>query len=218
MNIFCPQTSMKPYLNRFWKQLRGSWVAPFMTHEAHGLSALCLLNQFPQEVGRALAHGWYDRPLRGAAQGWESRYPLPFDPTATIDVDLSGANSADMMVLDFASVLEIGCAMTVTGTTQLLVMDFDLYPTAADAGGSVVDKLDTTNGVITAPSQASQAAGAVIYKDIGHAIGPIDINKGSGIRAIVTTTITSGTGVPYVLVIPRAESNLNLTSLMFASA
>lgn len=220
LNILIPRTSMKGHLNTFWKKIKGSWVAPYMTHQAHGLAALTMLKQFPTQPkwGPTLLQGWFDRPLRGAAQGWESRYPLPYDPTATIDVDLSGANGADMMVLDFCSILEIGCAMTVTGTATLLVMDFDLYPTAADNGGDVVDKLDTVNGVITAPSQASQVAGCVIYKDLGHQVGMIDVNKGSGINANVTTTVTSGTGVPYVLVIPRAESNLNKTSLMFASA
>lgn len=216
MNILHSQ-SMKPYLNRFWSLLKGSWVAPFMTHEAQGLSALCLLKQFPQDVGRMFAQGWYDRPLRGAAPGWESRYPLPYDPTGTIDVDLTGANSADMVVADFCTALEIGVGFTVAGTVTKLVMDFDLYPTMADAVGTVVDKLDTVNGVITAALVADQAISNIIYKDLGHTVGGIDINKGSSVRALVTTPLTAGEGVPYCLVIPRAMNNANI-STMIASA
>ena len=220
MNIFTPQFKPRLLFNAMWAAIVGTWIAPYLTHEAQGLSALGLLRQFPHQPswGPILAKGWYDRPLQGAGAGWESRMPLPYDPTGTIDVDLTGANAVAMVVPDFCSVLEIGCGFTVAGTVTKLVMDFDLYPTMADNVGTVVDKLDGTNGVITAALVADQAIGNVIYKDIGQLVGGgIDINKGSGVNAVVTTTLTAGEGVPYCLVIPRAMNNANI-STMIASA
>lgn len=219
MNIFLPQFSMRRHFNAFWSKVVGTWIAPFLTHEAQGLSAVSLVKQFPEMPpwGPILAKGWYDRPLHGAGYGWESRYPLPYDPTSTIDVDLTSTNEAAMIVPDYCTVMEIGCGITVATTVAVLNMDFDLYPTMADKVGTVVDKLDGTNGFIKENSVAELAIGDVLYRDMSNTLN-IDIDKGSSINAIVIATAPStGQGVPYCLVVPRAMNNANVTT-MVASA
>lgn len=219
MTIWIPRFRMRSQADALWRAVKTSWVAPFLSHSAQLFPAAHLMRQFSagHPAGMALAAGLFGRPLRGAAPTMESLMPLPYDPTATLPVDLSGANSADMMVLTNIDLLEIGLCWVVAGTATTLVMDFDLYPTAVEAGGSVTDKLDGTNGVLTAPTVASQAVGNVLYKEISDTVGAIAVTKGSSIRANVTTTVTSGTGVPYVLATPRAVNNASLATLIASS-
>lgn len=219
MNIFVRTLTVAAYANAMWKQLKGSWIAPYMSDKCQSLSALSLIRQFPDmpSWGPIVAQGWYDRPLRGAAKGWESQYPLPYDPTATIDVDLTSTNAAAFIVPDFCTVTEIGCGITVAPTVAKLNMDFNLYPTMADNVGTVVSKLDGTNGNIIETSIAQLAIGDVLYKDLANELN-IDLNKGYSVNAIVLATAPSaGQGVPYVLVTPRAMNNGSLAT-MIASA
>lgn len=219
MNIWTKGFRVASHFNAMWAQLKGSWIAPYMTDKFQSLSALTMLKRYPNQpaFGPTLAKAWYDRPLHGAAPGWESRYPLPYDPTATIDVDLTGTNAAAMIVSDFCTVMEIGCGITVATTTAVLNMDFDLYPTMADNVGTVVDKLDGTNGFLLESSIGLLGIGDVLYKDLAHELN-IDLSKGYSVNAIVIATAPSaGQGVPYCLVVPRAESNANLATMIASS-
>lgn len=223
MNILVRQFTWAPYFNQLWAQVKRVGLAKAVQCESQIPTAMSLRAMFGRRRDRAdlytprLATSLLQIPaLMGAHTGNESRMALPFDPTATVPVDCTGANSADFHVFDFFSVTMIGIGWVVAATATKLVMDFDYYTGMADAVGTATDKLDGTNGVLTVGTIADQAIGNVHYKDIGHTVGPIDLNPGS-IRAIVTTTVTSGTGVPFVLGIPRAQTPGNL-SRMIASA
>lgn len=219
MNIWTKGFRVASHFNAMWAQLKGSWIAPYMTDKFQSLSALTMLKRYPEQpsFGPTLAKAWYDRPLCGAAPGWESRYPLPYDPTATIDVDLTGANAAAMIVPDFCTVMEIGCGITVATTVAVLRMEFDLYPTMADNVGTKVGMLDGSSGFLLEPSVAALSIGDVLYKDLANELN-IDLNKGYSVNAIVIATAPSaGQGVPYVLVVPRAETNANLATMIASS-
>lgn len=213
MNILIPK--FKPNLNKIWQKVRGSVIAPYMCHEAHGPLTLQLLRKFTPNVALMMAFGLFSRPLRGAGYGWESRQALIPDPSGTSPVVTTGANTLNFQCHDFCSVEEIGHIWQVAGTVAALVMDFDKY-TGPNATGTLTDKLDGTNGVITAPTVAGQAIGNVLYKDLGNTLD-IDLNKGHSVQAIVTTTTTAGSGIPYVLVVPRAETNANITTAIASS-
>lgn len=219
MSIQIHKHSMRPRLNRLWAGIVNTWIAPYVQHEAQSQAAISVMKavktmfKTPEEqalYGPLFAQGLFGRELRGAGYAWESRQALIPNPSGTSPVDLSGANGLNFQCHDFCTVMEIGVIFEVAGTTTLLVMDFDKY-TAPNTAGTLTDKLDGTNGVITAPSQASQAIGAVLYKNLSNAL-EIDLNKGNSVRANVTTTVTAGTGIPYVLVIPRSETNANLAT------
>lgn len=219
MEILIPKVNMKARLNRLWAKVRNTWVAEYVTHEAQGDCALSLLKQFSnsekREIGRLLASGLFGRPLMGAGYAWNGRYPLGVEPGATIPVVTTGANVANFTVMDYCSVFEIGLIWQVAGTVTALVMDFDKY-TGPTAVGTLTDKLDGTNGVITAPTVAGQAIGNVLHRNIGQTLA-IDLDKGNSVQAIVTTTTTAGSGVPFILVSPRDETNANKTTLIATS-
>lgn len=215
LNLIIPKYSMKPYLNRLWGRVVRSWIAPYIQHEAQSFTALSVMKMFKSQrdvelYGKMFAQGLFGRDLRGAGYSWESRQALPQDVSGTCPVPTTGANVLNFQCNDFCTVMEIGLMWSTAGTVTALVMDFDKYP-GPDATGTVVDKLDTVNGVITAPTVAGQAIGNVLYKDLSNAL-EIDLNKGNSVQAIVTTTTTAGEGIPYVLVIPRSETNANLST------
>lgn len=213
MDILIPK--FKPNLNKVWQKVKGSFLAPYVCHEAQGPLTLQLLRKFKPNMALFMAMGLFGRPLRGAGSGWESRQALIPDPSGTSPVVTTGANSLNFQCHDFCTVLEIGHIWQVAGTVTALVMDFDKY-TAPNGAGTLTDKLDGTNGTITAPTVAGQAIGNVLYKDLGNTLD-IDLNKGHSVQAIVTTTTTAGSGIPYVLVIPRAEINANITTAKASS-
>lgn len=220
LNLIVPKFSMKPALNRLWGLVAPTWIAPYVQHEAQSLMALGVLKYFrsKEEVaqyGHVFAAGLFGRELRGAGYAFESRQALIPNVSGTSPVVTTGANSLDFQCRDFCTVMEIGFIWQVAGTVTALVMDFDKY-TAPNGAGTATDKLDGTNGVITAPTVAGQAIGNVLYKDLSNAL-EIDLNKGNSVRAIVTTTTTAGSGIPYVLVIPRAETNANLSTAVASS-
>lgn len=196
--------------NKLWARVSKTWIAPYVCHKAQALSALTIFNMFKENPfsGGLMAGALFGRPLRGAGIGWESRTPLIPEPDSTSPLDVTGTNSVDFTCRDFFTVLEIGFIWQVAGTSTALIMDFDKF-TAPNAAGDVTDKLDGTNGVITSPDVASQAVAGVLTKDLGDTLG-IDLDKGNSVRAIVTTTVTGGSGIPYVLGIARAETNANL--------
>lgn len=221
MNLLIPKESRRSRFDRLWGLIKPTWVAPYVTHKAQVLAGLGILEMFRGKdlgLGRLFAKGLFDRPMLGAGYGWESRQALVPTPSGTSPVVTTGANALDFTCKDFVSVLEIGFIWEVAGTVTALVMDFDKF-SGPNAAGTVTDKLDGTNGVITAPSiVASQAIGSVVHKDLGDTLS-IDLDKGNSIRAIVTTTTTAGSGVPYILVVPRAETNANLAATIgFASS
>ena len=147
--------------------------------------------------------------LMGAAgYGYESRRWL--NPETAGAITVSAANTNNFNVNDFCRPIDIGFAWTTAGTVTALVADFDKYPQPL-AGGTVVDKLDVTNGVITSPSiVASQAIGQVLYKSLGNF--NIALLPGQSVQFIPTTTTTAGAGIPFVLVIPNSETFANLST------
>lgn len=219
MNLLIPKISNVTRLNRLWGAIAQTWIAPYVSHKAQALTALSIFNIFKTKndpvAARLMANGILGRPLQGAGMAYESRMALIPDPSGTSPLVTTGANTLDFVCHDFCTVVEIGHIWQVAGTVTALVMDFDKYP-SPNGVGTVVDKLDGTNGVITAPTVAGQAAGNVLYKDLGNTLN-IDLDKGNSVRAIVTTTTTAGSGIPYVLVIPRAEVNGNLSTAIASS-
>lgn len=209
MHILIPRFDIKHTLNRFWAKVRRTPLAPFVCHQAQAPLASDLLQYRNPWIGEQIARGLFAQPLRGAGPAWESRRNL--SPASETAVDLTGANSRIFNVYDFWSVMVIGLVYQTAGTVTAMVMDFDKYP-VVNSVGTVVDKLDTVNGVITAPTVASQAIGAVLHKDLANLIDPIDLLPGSSIVANVTTTVTAGTGMPFVIGCARAETFTNLTA------
>lgn len=223
MKIIIPKFNIKSLLNQAWARLRGTEMGKTMTHEAQAPLALDLHRHLfgtnPNEA-RSIGMSLFGRPLRGAGYGWESR--RWFQPASDATIATTGANTVNFNIMDFAEVYIIGFVWSVAGTVTALVMDFDRYPNIA-AGGTVIDKLDGTNGVITAPTVAGQAIGAVLYKDLtggltgSPGIAPVALNPGDSIQAIVTTTTTAGNGLPFVIGGPRAETALNFTDMVRSS-
>lgn len=192
-------------LNRLWANVRGTPFGASMTHQAQAPLALQLAGWRHTEWALPLAHNLFSRPLRGAGQGWESRQALV--PVSNAAIATTGANSVRFNVTDFMEILDIGFQWTVAGTVTAMTMDFDLYDTWF--GGSLVtDKLDGTRGYLTSPSVASQAAKNVLIKELKDT-GTVRVNPGQSVSANVTTTTTAGNGMPFILVIPRAETWLN---------
>lgn len=152
--------------------------------------------------------------LRGAGAGWESRRAL--EPVSNAAIATTGTNSVRFNIYDYMEILHIGFVWTVAGTVTAMAMDFDLYD-APFAGTLKTDKLDGVRGFIQAPSVASQAIGRILTKDIGD-LGAINVNPGQSISANVTTTTTAGNGMPFVLVVPRAETFINLGSSVYVKS
>ena len=145
--------------------------------------------------------------LEGAGFSFESVMPLvPSDQTVLPTATVGGRRVFPLH--DFVTVLEIGACWTVAGTATALSVDFNLFSNT-DGTGVATAKLNGTAGFITSPSVASQVAGRVLTKDIGNAI-LIDLIKGQSIEARVAVAAAGGSILPYVLVIPRAETNANL--------
>lgn len=205
---------LRPQYNRFWAHLKGTPLGPSLTHEGQFPLAMELCRAAHRR--RSLRHhlfglglALFGMELRGAGYSWESRRWM-HSTDANETIASTGANTVDFNCYDFFSVSLIGWFWTVAGTVTALVMDFDKYP-QINAGGTVVDKLDGTNGVITAPTVAGQAIGNLLYKDIGNNPGEIDLSPGECVQAIVTTTTTAGDGMPLVLGFPRHETFANLS-------
>jgi len=215
MNIIVKPFSMGQVLNRVWGFIKHTPLEPFISHRAQVLPAAYLYTKGDRRYAQDFAEAYFGQPLRGAGSAWESRLGLPMEPGATCPLVTTGANVINFNVLDFCEVLSIRFAWQVAGTVTALVMDFDKYPSPT-AVGSVVDKLDGTNGTLTAPTVAGQAIGNVLYKDLGNTLA-IELEPGNSVQAIVTTTTTAGSGVPAVIVVPHPETMLNLSTAILSS-
>lgn len=223
MNLVIPKLSMRTMLNDFWRKVRGTPMGDCVQHAAQAPLAFDLHRTLfarnplaALQIGRSL----FRPELRGAGYAWESRRWL--QPASDAAIATNGANSTNFNIGDFFQIQLVGFVWTVAGTVTALVMDFDLY-TAPAAGGTVTDKLDGSSGVITAPTVAGQAIGAVLYKDLtggltgSPAVAPIHVSPGNSIQAIVTTTTTAGNGIPFVIGSPRAETFANLSTAVRSS-
>ncbi len=214
MNLLIPSASKIGSLNKLWAYIKKTPLAQFIAHRSQVVPAAYLL-QGDKSYAEFCASSLFAEPLRGAGSGWESRMALPMEPGATSPLVTTGANTINFQVPDWCQVMDIRFAWQVAGTVTALVMDFDKYSSPTGVG-TVVDKLDGTNGVLTAPSVASQAIGNVLYKDIANTLY-IALDPGNSVQAIVTTTTTAGSGVPSVIVIPRAEVAANLATMIASS-
>lgn len=221
MNMVIPKISRVTRLNKAWGAISKSWISPYVSHKAQALLALSITKIFKDNDSARylMAKGLLDRPLCGAGSAWESRVALQPEPdVVSPSVFTSTGVKAHYTVRDFFTALEIGVIFQVAGTATALVADFNKY-TAPNGAGTKTAKLDGTNGTITAPNATTaQAIGSVVYKDIGDTLN-IDLIKGQSVEFEVMTSVTSGTGIPYVLGIARAETNANLGSTVgFASS
>jgi len=201
--------------NRLWAFLkRATVLSPYVQREADIPLACDIAGiRVARNLKEALAGGLLSKPfpsLQGADGGYggESRRWLPSPGDTTIAT--TGANSVNFNVYDFFIVTTIGFVWTVAGTVTALVMDFDLHD-QLNGGNLNTDKLDATNGVITAPTVAEQAIGNVLYKEL-DTTGPVIVQPGFSIQAIVTTTTTAGNGMPFVLGYPKADRMANASS------
>ncbi len=208
MTLLIPQFSIRRSLDRFWKAIRRQPVAQFVSHEGDLPLAYDLARYQRQAWTPDMAKFLLDRPLCGAGYSFESRRWM--HPASDAAIATTGANTVNFNCYDYFAIALIGFYWTVSGTVTAMVMDFDRYPRLF-AAGTVVDKLNGTNGVLTAPSVASQAQGTILYKNLGHNPGEIDIEPGNSVQAIVTTTTTAGNGMPFVVGYARAEEYVNLT-------
>jgi hypothetical protein len=214
LTLHVPKFSMKRLLDALWhRQVRGSWVEPFVQHKAQMLSAIetmRICRRFP-DINRELFAGGLlgGMRLQGAGAGWESLTPMIPDPSGTSPVVTSGANALDFNCMMNLSVLYIGFIWQVAGTVTAMIANFDKTSGPGNTGTGTA-KLDGTNGTITSPTiVASQAIGQIVYKNLGDTLD-IDLTIGNCIHFNVTTTTTAGSGIPFVLVIPRSETLLNV--------
>lgn len=215
MNFLIRSFSIIGALNALWSVTKRTPLAQYITHRAQVFPAMYLWHHGDKRYAEHFAQTYFGAPLRGAGSAWESRMGLPIEPGATSPIDVSGANGLNFFVPDWCEVLGIRFAWQVAGTVTALVMDFDKYP-APNAAGTVVDKLDGTNGFLTAPTVAGQAIGNVLYKNLGDTLA-IELEPGNSVRAVVTTTCTAGSGVPAVIVVPHPETMLNLSTAVLSS-
>jgi hypothetical protein len=222
MNILLPRTYGLMALNAAWACLRKTWVEPFIQHSKQMPLAVDIANTVakakrfvaPGVPFENLAHGLLAAgPLRGAGSGWESYRWLQAAAGEGTPLDCTGSNSLNYNVLDFWEVHNLGHFWTTAGSATALVLDFDLYPRPNGGGTLVADKLDGTNGYLQAPTAAGQTIGSLLYKLLSDAVGPIAITPGQSIKANVTTTVTSGAGLPIIIGCPRAwdYGNLSIT-------
>ena len=209
MNLLIPKVSIARLKDRLWKSLKFTQMGKFIAHPSQVIPAAYVMRG-DRRYAEAFARMFFAEPLCGAGHSWESRMPLPVEPGATSPVVTSSTNSLNFFVPDFCEVLGLRFAWQVAGTVTALVADFDLY-TAPNAAGTATDKLDGTNGTITAPTVAGQAIGNVLYKDIGDTLA-IELSPGNSVQFIVTTTTSAGSGVPAVMVVPHAETYANLST------
>lgn len=214
MNLIIPKVSKSFALNVLWRYIKRTPLAQYIAHASQVVPAAYLL-QGDHRYAKMCAESLFAEPLRGAGHGWESRMALPMEPGATSPLVTSSANTINFQVPDWCEVMAIRFAWQVAGTVTALVMDFDKYPSPT-AVGTVVDKLDGTNGFLTAPTVAGQAIGNVLNKDIGNTLY-ISLDPGNSVQAIVTTTTSAGSGIPSVIVVPRAEVAANLSTMIASS-
>lgn len=221
MNLLIPRMRVSgSVLASLWGSLKKSWIEPFIQHEQQ----LPLAGDIARVVRRAksaiptlqypsLAQGLLCDPLRGAGMAWESMRWLQCAAGEATPLDCTGANALNYNLLDFFEVHRLGLFWTTAGTTTALVLDFDLYPRPNGAGTLSADKLDGTNGVITAPTAAGQTLGSLLYKYMSNTVDPVRCNPGSSIKANVTTTVTAGAGLPIIIGCSSAEvyGNLSIT-------
>lgn len=209
MNVMVPKFKVGARVhNALWALVAGTWIAEFLSSR-HQLSLAADLRNFNGPYRDQLALAMFGMQLRGAGSAWESRRWL--QPASDAAIATTGANTVNFNVLDYFEVAVIGFQWTVTGTITAMVMDFDKYPRVA-AGGTVVDKLDGTNGVLTGFAVGDQTAGKVWYNDLADTKSPITLEPGNSIQAIVTTTTTAGNGLPFVVGWTKAETFRNLSS------
>lgn len=213
MNIIIPKFSLNGLKrNALWAAVRGTWIGKFVAHEGQltlakdlsvDLKGVCQAEDFAEKL--------FGMQLRGAGYGWESRRNL--QPASDAAIATTGANTVNFNIYDLFEIAVIGFFWTVAGTVTAMVMDFDLYPRIA-AGGTVVDKLDGTNGVLSgaAFTVASQAQGNLWYNDIADTKSPITASPGNSVQAIVTTTTTAGNGIPFVIGWSKSETFRNLSN------
>jgi hypothetical protein len=210
--ILIPRFSLRSKLNEFWRTVRRTYLGPYVCHEAQAVAAMKFL-QGPRHWAELAARSVFGRPLCGAGYGWESRQPLVPNVSGTNPVVTSGANLLNHQVSDYCSVEDISFAWQVAGTVTALVLFFDSY-TAPNAIGTKTAGLTGTqaDGTLTAPSVvASQAVGSVLYKNLSNTLD-IDLLPGNSVQALVNTTTTAGSGVPVIIVVPRAETYANLAA------
>lgn len=213
--IWMPKFTMPmSTLNALWSALRRTAIGQTMTHRAQAPVAMDLARQSAQPWALPLAKELFGLELRGAGSGWESRRAL--EPVSNAAIATTAANNVRFNIYDYMEILHIGFVWTVAGTVTAMAMDFDLYD-APFAGTLKTDKLDGVRGFIQAPSVASQAIGRILTKDIGD-LGAINVNPGQSISANVTTTTTAGNGMPFVLVVPRAETFINLGTSIYVKS
>lgn len=198
------------FFNLVWAVLGGSALGKLVERKVDLGLALDLSRKFgvnPQ--GRFLD---VCRTMLGEEMVLKGAYPdvgrrwLP--ATAVTALDLTGANSHLFNCYDYFIVDGIGLVWVTAGTVTAMSMNFNLHPELLGVGTAVANKLDGTNGFITSPAVASQAIKDVLYKDLG-ATGTVRIVPGQSIKALVATPVTAGTGFPFVLGVPIAESMLN---------
>ncbi len=215
MNLLIPRFS-RPRFDALWRAVKGSFVAPFVSHEgdlpmAYDLARFEQKNKTIAVPSLAdLYRMCFDRPLQGAGYAFESRRWLHSN-AADSQVDAATNATVDYNIYDFFAVAIIGFHATVTITTTPIVVDFDLYPQLY-AQGTAVDKLDGTNGVLTSPSTAAQTAGKFLFRDLGHDPGEIDVTPGQSIQAIIATAGAAGDGFPFVIGYARPEEFRNVSA------
>lgn len=210
MNIIVPKFSFNARVrSALWAMVAGTWIAPYVAHEGQ----LSLANDFAKQLNAPwrndFAKKLFGMQLRGAGYGWESRRSL--NPVVQTAIDTSGANSTVFNVMDYFEIALIGFYWTVTGTVTAMVMDFDLYPQPA-AAGTVVDKLDGTNGVLSGFAVGDQTAAKLWYNDIADTKSPVTATPGNSVKAVVTTTTTAGNGLPFVIGWPKSETFRNIST------
>jgi len=209
MNIIIPKFGMNGLKrNALWAAVRQSWIGKFVNHEGQ----LSLANDFARQLKAPsrndFAEKLFGMQLKGAGYGWESRRPLV--PVVQTAIATTGANST---VFNISAYFEVAVVMfwwTVTGTVTIMDMDFDLYSDLA-AAGTVVDKLDGTNGKLSGYAVGDQTAGKLWYNDIADTHSPVTVTPGQSIKALVGTTTTAGNGLPMVIGWPKSETFRNMS-------
>lgn len=204
--------------NRIWSTVKRTVLRRFVQDEHDLPLAFDLSRRLWVPRFRLAAQAILGIPLMpvlhgSAGYGYESRRWL--NPETAGEIATTGANTNNFNVNDFFRPTVVGVVWTTAGTVTALVADFDKYTRPLGAG-TVTDKLDATNGTITAPSiVASQAIGRVVFKDLSNY--SISLNPGNSVQFIVTTTTTAGGVIPFVLGIPNSDVFANLSTATASS-
>ena len=219
MNICIPKFSVKPHLNRLWGELCRTWIAPYIQHPAQVIPAVGIYNQFSndQYIGKGLAESLFGQPLKGAGASWESKMWLINNEGETNPMTTSSTNSVDHDVLWNFEILIIGMFYTTVETGTPSKIDFDLFP-QLQGGGTVIDKLDKTNGQIQPSAVGDTTPGDLVYKDLGDLTGSVVAPAGSTVTAVSDGGSGAGAGVPLILGVPHAINLGGLTVTNSVSA